>query len=98
LDISNAHLTKLSNILSSNSHGKYSKLKALEIRSIAKDSIGICSSSLRFELKQTIDLIIFIQEEIGKIDYQIKSLMNEIRSPIVSVPGISHNLGAVILA
>jgi len=98
LDISNAHLTKLSNILSSNSHGKYSKLKALEIRSIAKDSIGTCSSSLKFELKQTIDLIRFIKYEIDKIDFHIKSLMNEISSPIVSVPGISHNLGAVILA
>lgn len=96
--IASAHLTKLTNLLQKNSRGKYGKEKAIEIRALAESSIGSNSTAIAFELQQTIRLIMNAQAEIDLLDQQIKSLMNQIDSPIMTVPGISYTLGAIILA
>ena len=56
-DISKAHLTKLTNILSKNSKGHYTKEKAKEIKVLAANSIGTSEWTIGFELQQTIRLI-----------------------------------------
>lgn len=96
--IADAHLTRLVTLLSKASRGKYGKNKAVEIRDAARNSIGSDSRSLSFELAQTIRLISNIDAEILTIDKEIKSMMIEIQSPILSVPGISFKLGSIILA
>lgn len=97
-DISNCHLTKLTNILSKASKGRYGKEKAIDFRNIAANSIGSSSRSVSFELQQTIRLVKSIQAEIDALDAQIKLAMQELNSPIMSIPGISFTLGAIILA
>lgn len=97
-DIANCHLTKLSNILKKNSKGKYSKEKAIQIREAAKSSIGSKSIALSFELKQAIALIEFLDLQVDELDSQIKEIMDELSSPILSIPGISYTLGSSILA
>lgn len=97
-DISNCHLTKLTNLLSKASRGKYKKEKAIAFKSLASDSIGSPSRSICFELQQTIRLVQSVQSEIDALDNQIKLIMQEINSPIMSIPGISFTLGAIILA
>lgn len=97
-EIASCHLTHLTNLLSEHSHGKYGREKALEIRALAEKSIGLNSRSVGFELQQTIRLIQNLQQEILILDKQIKAVMKEIDSPILSVPGISYTLGAIILA
>lgn len=96
--IANAHLTRLTNVLKDNSRGKYSKDKALEIRDIAINSIGTSSDASSFELVQTIDMINFYSSKIDELDAKIKDIMIELESPILSIPGISYNLGSIILA
>ncbi len=96
--IASAHLTKLTTLLQKNSRGKYGKEKALEIRTLAESSIGSNSQSVAFELQQTIRLVMNVQAEIDLLDKQIKSFMDLIDSPILSVPGISYTLGAIILS
>lgn len=97
-DIANCHLTKLTNLLSNSSKGKYGKEKALLLKELASKSIGLDSISTGFELQQTLRLIENVQLEIDLLDKHIKSVMQEIDSPILSVPGISYTLGAIILA
>lgn len=97
-DIAECHLTKLTNLLRDNSCGKYGKDKALQIRNLASTSIGTNSLSVGFELQQTIRLINNLQEEIDVLDKHIKTIMKEINSPILTIPGISYTLGAIILA
>ena len=97
-DISSCHLTKLTNLLSKSSKGKYGKEKAIAFRNIAANSIGSSSRSVSFELQQTIRLVKSIQAEIDALDAQIKLVMQELNSPIMSIPGISFTLGAIILA
>ncbi|HHL0777376.1 TPA: IS110 family transposase [Streptococcus agalactiae] len=96
--IANAHLTTLTNVLKDNSRGKYSKDKALEIRNVAINSIGTSSDASSFELVQTIDMINFYSSKIDELDAKIKDIMIELESPILSIPGISYNLGSIILA
>lgn len=96
--IANCHLTRLVNLLEINSRGRYHKDKAIEIRDLARNSIGSNSPALAFELQQIIRAILFLQDEISILDNQIKKIMQETDSPIMSIPGISYTLAAVILA
>lgn len=96
--IANAHLTRLTNLLKDNSKGRYSKDKALEIRKVASNSIGTSSDASSFELVQTIDMINFYSSKIYELDAKIEDIMIELNSPILSIPGISYNLGSIILA
>lgn len=36
--------------------------------------------------------------EINEIELEIKTIMDEINSPIISIPGINYRMGAMILA
>ena len=50
------------------------------------------------ELKHTIKLIQELDSEIDEIESEIKIIMDEINSPILSIPGISYRMGAMIIA
>ena len=50
------------------------------------------------ELKHTIKLIRELDAEIEEIETEIKTIMDEINSPILTIPGISYRMGAMILA
>jgi len=97
-DVANCHLTKLTNILSKSSKGKYGKDKATALKEAARQSIGTSTRSLSFELQQTIRLIQSVQVEIDALDLQIKEIVTEIDSPIMSIPGVSYTLAAIILS
>lgn len=95
--IQNCHLTKLTNILISNTKGKYRKEKAIEIKKLAKISIGSSSPAIAFELQQTIQMILFIRKQIEDLDKQLKVIVDEIGSPVMTIPGISHVLASFII-
>lgn len=97
-EISNCHLTKLTNLLHKTTKGKYGRDKAIEIKDAASNSIGTSTRSLSFELQQTIRLIQSVQSEIDALDKQIKEVVIEINSPIITIPGISYTLASIILA
>lgn len=96
--IANAHITKLTNVLKKASKGKYGKDKAILIKDTATHSIGLNSRATSFELSQILYLIEVITNEISKLDQEIETIMTELDSPLLSVPGISFKLGSIILA
>lgn len=96
--IADAHLTKLTNTLYKASRGKYGKDKASTIKQAAKNSIGSDSLSLSFELMQILQFIEIYTEQIKALELEIKRLMDELQSPILSIPGISYGLGSIILS
>lgn len=97
-DIDSCHLTKLTNILSKASRGQYGKAKAIALKEAASVSIGTSTRSLSFELQQTIRLVQSVQKEIDALDAEIKEVVIELNSPIMTVPGISYTLAAIILS
>ena len=50
------------------------------------------------ELKHTIQLIQVLDAEIEEIENEIDSIMDEVHSPITTIPGIGTRMGAMILA
>ncbi len=96
--VSSAHLTRLSNLLRKASKGHYTKDTAIMIRDAARSSIGSNMPAKSLELKHTIKLIRELDAEINEIEVEIKSIMDEINSPILSIPGISYRMGAMIIA
>ena len=97
-DISNCNLKHLTSLLEKFSRGRFLKDKAIEIRSLARNSIGTVSKSLSLELKQVIQSILFFEEQINEIDKEIKTLIDDLDSPLMSIPGISYITTAFILA
>ena len=96
--VASAHLTKLTNLLSESSNGRYGKDTAIMFRDAARNSIGSDMPAKSLELKHTIRLIQELTSEIDEIEVEIKSIMDEINSPILTIPGISYNMGAMIIA
>ena len=96
--IASAHLTRLTNLLSASSRGRYGKDTAIIFREAAKNSIGAYMPAKSLELKHTIKLIQELTAEIDEIEAEIKSIMDKMDSPILSIPGISYNMGAMIIA
>lgn len=97
--VASAHLTRLTNLLSEASKGRYGKDTAILFRNTARASVGSNISAKSLELKHTIKLIQELTIEIDEIESAIKQIMEEeIRSPILTIPGISYRMGARILA
>ena len=96
--IAEAHLTRLKALLSSASRGRYGRDMAVEIRDAARNSIGSRMPAKSLELQHTIRLIRELDAEIEEIEVEIQSIMDEVHSPITTIPGIGYRMGAMILA
>ena len=70
----------------------------MEIREAARRSIGSVMPDKSLELQHTIRLIRELDKEIVEIEVAIKSIIDEMAPPILSIPGISYRMGAMILA
>lgn len=96
--IASCHLTHLTKLLENASKGRYSREKAIEIREAARTSIGSNMPAKSLELRHTLRLIGELDSEITEIESEIKRIMDQISSPILTIPGISYRMGAMILA
>ena len=96
--VADAHLTRLTNLLSEASKGHYGKEIAITFRKAARTSIGSNMPAKSLELKHTIKLIQELTSEIDEIENEIKLIMDELNSPILSIPGINYRMGSMIIA
>ena len=96
--IASCHLTHLTSLLSAASKGRYDRSKAVALRDAARRSIGSVMPAKSLELQHTIRLIRELDAEINEIEASLKQMMDEIASPILTIPGISYRMGAMILA
>ena len=96
--ISKAHLTHFKSVLYENSKGHYDREKAVEIREAARSSVGSNMPAKSLELQHTIRLIRELDKEIKEIEAAIKTIIDEMAPPILTIPGVSYRMGAMILA
>ena len=93
-----AHLTRLKALLADASRGRYGRDMTVKIRDAARCSIGSRMPAKSLELQHTIRLIRELDAEIEEIETEIQTIMDELHSPITTIPGIGYRMGAMILA
>ena len=96
--IASAHLTRLSNLISNSSKGRYGKEKAVEIRDAARSSIGTISAAKSLELQHAIDHIRFLDQEIDEIESQIFAFLEKDPPKMLDISGMGPRMAAVIIA
>lgn len=93
-----ANLIRLKTLLSYSSKGHYKRDMAITIRDAARVSVGSVMPAKSLELRHTIRLIRELDVEITDIEESIRSIMEELHSPITTIPGMGLRMGAMILA
>jgi transposase len=96
-DIAALHLTYLSNLLQKASHGRFDKEEAIALKGLAKSSVGTGNTSVSIQITQSISQIELLEKQINELDEAIKSIMIEMNSVILTIPGIGFLNGAMIL-
>ena len=98
LDIINVNLTKLSNLLVCSSRGKYDKSRAIELKDLASNSVGINNHALSIQIKMTIELIELLESQIKDIEKQVSDFIKKSDNVITSIPGIGYMTAAIIIS
>lgn len=96
--IAAAHLTRLKSLLEHASKGRYKRDMAIAVRNAARNSVGSRMPAKSLELQHTIRIIRELDAEIDEIEAEIEAMMEQIHSPITTIPGIGCRMGAMILA
>ena len=97
-EISNVNLTKLSNLFIKNSRGKYDKNRAIELKLLASNSVGINNNALCIQIKMTIELIELLEFQIKDIEKQVSEFIKKSDNVITSIPGIADTTAAIIIS
>ena len=97
-DISKVNLTKLSNLLIKSSRGKYDKSRAIELKTLASNSVGINNYALSIQIKMTIELIKLLESQIKDIEKQVTEFIKKSDNVITSIPGIADTTAAIIIS
>lgn len=71
---------------------------AIAIREAARNFIGSQMPAKSLELQHTIRLIRELGAEIADMEAAMQTIMDEIHSPITTIPGTGCRMGAMILA
>ena len=79
------------------SYGRYGK-RADELIGMAEESIGISNSGDAFELKRLSKLIAFLEADLALVEGRLRTILERLKTPILTIPGIGVNTGATILA
>lgn len=98
--LSNANLSKLTEILWNSSNGRFGEWKAQELKSLARDSFGVedCEDTYSMLLLTMLDEIQSLTEKADELEKKISNLLKDFDSTITSIPGIGPILGACILS
>ena len=97
-NIASADIRSLRKCFEFKGRGKRISLTADKLKQVAKESIGIDSSSEVIQIRHLIDQIELINKQLQEIDKKIEEFSKQTNSPILSTPGISHFSGTSILA
>ena len=96
--IASAHLRRLTNLISTSSHGRHGRDKAFEIREAARSSIGAVFPAKSLELQHAIAHICFLDREINEIESRIFAFLEKSSPKMLDIAGMGPRMAAVIVA
>ena len=70
------------------SHGKFTYAKFIQLKNLAKNTIGESNNIFELELTSILNLYKNIDNEIIELDKQISIIIKELNPPTLSIPGI----------
>jgi transposase len=97
-DISNTRIDRLTNVLNEASRGWFSLKKAQQLKELARNSIGTRDEYYKIQFQITISSIKHFNQQIKIIDKEIKIIMDEYFSYIMTIPGVKYTTGAAIIS
>ncbi len=98
-DFEDINSDDLNTFLESVSKKNYASKKIDELSKKASSSFGInfCLDSFSLQIKMLIEQISFIQNQVSDVENEIEVLLEELNSPITTIPGIGSVNAATIL-
>lgn len=96
-DIASMHMTHLSHLLVTASHGHFKKEQAKELRVLAQKSVGASDSSLSIQITHTISQIELLDSQLNRVEAEMTEIMKFNDSVIMTIPGIGYINGGMIL-
>ena len=96
--LANCKKATLTKLLQESSRGRFGEDKAGMLIMMARRTVGRADIAAELELKHCMQTIELLSEQIKEYDEYIKEFMDEIDSPILTIPGIGYTLGAMILS
>lgn len=96
--INKVRIDKLTNILSSHSRGKYKKDKALKLKELCQNTVGIQRDSLGLQIQLAISQIELYSSQKEELKAQITTIVESLNSPIMTIPGMGYVHAAMILS
>lgn len=88
---------EISNLLYASSKGHFKREKSIELKSLAKTTVGIKDTSVSLHVIQLIELIELFDRQIKDIVTKITDTVNKLDTKLLSVPGINIIACAIIL-
>ena len=95
--IASMHMTHLSHLLVTASHGHFKKEQAKELRVLAQKSVGSNDSSLSIQITHTIAQIELLDSQLNSVEAEMTEIMKFNDSVIMTIPGIGYINGGMIL-
>lgn len=95
--IASMHLTHLTHLLKSVSHGHFKKETAVELRVLAQKSVGSSDKSLSIQITQSIEQIELLDRQLKQIESEMEDIVKSLDSVIMTIPGIGYINGSMIL-
>ena len=96
--IASEDIRNLRKVLKTEGRGRQCKVTAEEIKDLAKRSVGDDNFGVELEVKSVIAIINARAEQIHTLEKKIEEFSQQLNSPIISIPGISHITGMTIFA
>lgn len=95
--IASMHLTHLAALLTKTSHGHFKKEQAVELRVLARKSVGQSDQALSIQVTSVIAQIELLDEQIARVEAEMTEIMRFHDSVIMTIPGIGYLNGGMIL-
>lgn len=96
-DIASMHLTHLTHLLKSSSHGHFKRETAVELRVLAQKSVCNSDKSLSIQVTHSIEQIELLDRQLNQIESEMTDIVKSLDSVIMTIPGIGYVNGGMIL-
>ena len=95
--VASMHLTHLTHLLKSSSHGHFKRETAVELRVLAQKSVGNSDKSLSIQVTHSIEQIELLDRQLEQIESEMSDIVCSLDSVIMTIPGIGAINGGMIL-